>query len=226
MQDYAFSNLDRFETSSLVTRMTTDVTVLQNAINGGLRPLVRSPMMLVMGLGLSFWMNARLALIFVVCAPVLALILCFVVCKVAPMYTRLQKAVDRLNNVVQEWLTGIRAVKAFVRGDYEEEKFQDVNQELMDTSQKTFHFAVLNLPAFQFTLYTATVLILWFGGDLLKEFYSEYWYFLHYSDSRDYLIFCCHGVASLLKIALLTNHCSLILIKRTIIHCALYTIHP
>ena len=169
VQDYAFSNLDRFETSSLVTRMTTDVTVLQNAINGGLRPLVRSPMMLVMGLGLSFWMNARLALIFVVCAPVLALILCFVVCKVAPMYTRLQKAVDRLNNVVQEWLTGIRAVKAFVRGDYEEEKFQDVNQELMDTSQKTFHFAVLNLPAFQFTLYTATVLILWFGGDMILK---------------------------------------------------------
>ena len=70
VQDYAFSNLDRFETSSLVTRMTTDVTVLQNAINGGLRPLVRSPMMLIMGLGLSFWMNAKLALIFVVCAPV------------------------------------------------------------------------------------------------------------------------------------------------------------
>ena len=169
VQDYAFSNLDRFETSSLVTRMTTDVTVLQNAINGGLRPLIRSPMMLVMGLGLSFWMNAKLALIFVVCAPVLALILFFVVRKVAPMYSRLQKAVDRLNNVVQEWLTGIRAVKAFVRGDYEEEKFQDVNQELMDTSQKTFHFAVLNLPAFQFTLYTATVLILWFGGDMILK---------------------------------------------------------
>ena len=169
VQDYAFSNLDRFETSSLVTRMTTDVTVLQNAINGGLRPLVRSPMMLIMGLGLSFWMNARLALIFVVCAPVLALILFFVVHKVAPMYSRLQKAVDRLNNVVQEWLTGIRAVKAFVQGDYEEEKFQDVNQELMDTSQKTFHFAVLNLPAFQFTLYTATVLILWFGGDMILK---------------------------------------------------------
>ena len=169
VQDYAFSNLDRFETSSLVTRMTTDVTVLQNAINGGLRPLVRSPMMLIMGLGLSFWMNARLALIFVVCAPVLALILFFVVHKVAPMYSRLQKAVDRLNNVVQEWLTGIRAVKAFVRGEYEEEKFQDVNQELMDTSQRTFHFAVLNLPAFQFTLYTATVLILWFGGDMILK---------------------------------------------------------
>ena len=169
VQDYAFSNLDRFETSSLVTRMTTDVTVLQNAINGGLRPLVRSPVMLAMGLGLSFWMNARLALVFVVCAPVLALILFLVVRTVAPMYGRLQKAMDGLNNVVQEGLTAIRAVKAFVRDEYEEEKFQSVNQELMQTSQRTFHFAVLNLPAFQFTMYTAMVLIMWFGGGMILK---------------------------------------------------------
>ena len=169
VQSYAFSNLDRFETSSLVTRMTTDVTVLQNAVNGGLRPLVRSPVMLVMGLGLSFWMNAELALIFLVCAPVLGLILFCVVRKVAPMYGRLQKAVDRLNNVVQEGLTAIRAVKAFVRGEYEEEKFRSVNEELMATSQRTFHLAVLNLPAFQFTMYTAIVLILWFGGGMILK---------------------------------------------------------
>ena len=169
VQRYAFSNLDRFETSSLVTRMTTDVTVLQNAVNGGLRPLVRSPVMLVMGLGLSFWMNAKLALVFVVCAPILGLTLYFVVRRVAPMYGRLQAAVDQLNNVVQEWLTGIRAVKAFVRGTYEEEKFRGVNTELMNTSQRTFHFAVLNLPAFQFTMYAATVLILWFGGLMILD---------------------------------------------------------
>lgn len=167
VQDYAFSNLDRFESSSLVTRLTSDVTVLQNAINGGLRPLVRSPVMLVMGLGLSFWMNARLALIFVVTAPILGLILFLVVRKVAPMYGRLQKSVDKVNNVVQEGLTAIRAVKAFVRGEYEEEKFLEVNEELMATSQRTFHFAVLNLPAFQFTMYTAVVLILWFGGGMI-----------------------------------------------------------
>ena len=169
VQGYAFSNLDRFETSSLVTRMTTDVTVLQNAVNGGLRPLFRSPVMLLMGLGLSFWMNAELALIFLVCAPILAVILFLVVSKVAPMYGRLQKAVDRLNNVVQEGLTAIRAVKAFVRGEYEEDKFQNVNQELMATSQRTFHLAVLNLPAFQFTMYTAIVLILWFGGGMILD---------------------------------------------------------
>ena len=169
VQGYAFSNLDRFETSSLVTRMTTDVTVLQNAVNGGLRPLVRSPVMLAMGLGLSFWMNPRLALVFVVCAPVLGVILFAVVRKVAPMYSRLQKAMDGLNNVVQENLTAIRAVKAFVRGEYEEDKFRDVNGELLSTRERTFHFAVLNLPAFQLVMYTSVVLIFWFGGGMILQ---------------------------------------------------------
>ena len=84
VQKYAFSNLDKFETSSLVTRMTTDVTVLQNTVNGGYRPLVRSPVMLVMGVGLSFWMNPRLALVFLVCAPVLGGVLFVIVRRVAP----------------------------------------------------------------------------------------------------------------------------------------------
>ena len=169
VQKYAFSNLDRFETSSLITRMTTDVTVLQNAINGGLRPLVRSPIMLILGVGLSFWMNPVLALVFVVCAPVLGALLFFIIHKVAPMYGRLQRAVDRLNNVVQEGVTAIRAVKAFVRGDYEEEKFGSVNTTLMQTSQKTFHYAVLNLPAFQLIMYLSIVLIMWFGGGMILD---------------------------------------------------------
>ena len=87
--------------------------------------------------------------------------------RVAPMYGRLQKAVDRLNNVVQEGLTAIRAVKAFVRGEYEEEKFQGVNSELMETSQRTFRLAVLNLPVFQLVMYTAVVLIMWLGGNMV-----------------------------------------------------------
>lgn len=168
VQEYAFANLDHYSTSSLITRMTTDVTVLQNTINGGFRPLVRGPFMLVMGVALSFWMNARLALVFVVCAPVLGVILWWIVRKVSPMYTRLQGTVDRLNGVVQEGLTAIRAVKAFVRGEYEEEKFEEVNRDLMDTSKTTFHFAVLNLPAFQAVMYTAVVCILWFGGNMIR----------------------------------------------------------
>lgn len=167
VQSYAFSNLDHFETSGLVTRMTTDVTVIQNAMSGGLRPLVRSPLMLVMGIGLSIMMNARLALVFLVCAPVLALIMFFIVRSVAPRYSVLQRAVDKLNAVVQENLTAIRAVKAFVRGEYEEEKFSSANGTLMETSAGTFCRAVLNLPALQFAMYSSIVGIMWFGGNMI-----------------------------------------------------------
>ena len=167
VQKYSFANLDHFDTSSLVTRMTTDVTVIQNSINGGLRPMIRGPVMLILGIGLSIWMNAKLAIVFLISTPILACILFFIVHKVAPMYGVLQKAVDKLNNVVQEGLTAIYAVKAFVRGEYEEEKFNNVNNDLMVTGQKTFHYAVLNVPAFQFTMYTAIVLIMWFGGNMI-----------------------------------------------------------
>ena len=167
VQAYAFGNLDHFETSSLITRMTTDVTVVQNAINGGFRPLVRGPSMLVLGVLLSFYMSPRLAVVFFVCAPILGLVLFLVVRRIAPMYTRLQQAMDHLNTVVQECLTAIRAVKAFVRGKYEEEKFRDVNTELMNVSLSTFRTAVLNLPAFQLTMYAAMVMILWFGGQMI-----------------------------------------------------------
>ena len=125
VQQYAFPNLDHFSTSSLITRMTTDVTVLQNLITSGFRPITRGPSMLIMGVALSFWMNPRLALVFFVCTPILGVILFLIVRKVAPMYTRLQSVMDRLNNVVQESVTAIRAVKAFVRGEYEEEKFDE-----------------------------------------------------------------------------------------------------
>ena len=90
LQTYAFSNIDHFETSSLITRMTTDVTVLQNAINGGFRPMVRGPAMLVLGVGLAFWMSPELAVVFFICAPVLGLVLFFVVRHIAPLYIKLQ----------------------------------------------------------------------------------------------------------------------------------------
>ena len=167
LQEYSFANLDHFETSSLITRMTTDVTVLQNAVINGMRPMVRGPVMLVMGLLLAFFMNVRLALVFLVCMPVLGCILFFIIRKTAPMYGRLQTAVDKVNSVVQENLNAIRAVKAYVRETYEEEHFGEANGKLAENSLRTFRIAVLNLPAFQFTMYTATVLILWFGGNLI-----------------------------------------------------------
>lgn len=169
VQQYAFSNLDHFVTSSLITRMTTDVNVLQNMIISGFRPITRGPSLLIMGIGLSFWMNPKLAFVFVVCTPILGIILFLIVRKVAPMYTRLQSIMDRLNQVVQEGLTAIRAVKAFVRDEYEEDKFEEVNHDMARSSETTFHYAVLNLPAFQAVMYTTIVLILWFGGNMILK---------------------------------------------------------
>ena len=169
VQQYAFSNLDHFVTSSLITRMTTDVNVLQNMIISGFRPITRGPSLLIMGIGLSFYMNPKLAFVFVVCTPILAIILFLIVRKVAPMYTRLQSIMDRLNQVVQENFTAIRAVKAFVRDEYEEDKFEEVNRDMAKSSETTFHYAVLNLPAFQGIMYTTIVMILWFGGNMILK---------------------------------------------------------
>ena len=167
VQEFSFANLDHFETSSLVTRMTTDVTVVQNAINAGFRPMVRGPVMLVIGFALAFYLNAELALVFVCVVPVMAVAMVAIVRRVGPLYGVLQAKVDRLNDVVQEMLTAVRAVKAYVRGDYECEQFRAVNEGLASTSERTFRTAVLNMPVLYVSMYTATTLIMWFGGNMI-----------------------------------------------------------
>lgn len=169
VQRFDFANLDHFSTASLVTRMTTDATVLLNAVNTGLRPLVRSPIMLCMGLAMAFVLSPRLTVIFLVAAPVLGLMLAWIVSKVAPLYGRQQSAVDHLNSRIQEALTAIRVIKAFVRGDWENQQFEEVNTELSDASTETFRHAVLNTPSFQFVMYTAIVCIMWFGGGFILQ---------------------------------------------------------
>ena len=167
VQKFDFANLDRFSDASLVTRMTTDVTVMLNAVNAGLRPLVRSPVMLCMGLAMACVLSPRLTIVFLVTTPILAAVLAWIVTKVGPLYGRQQSAVDHLNGRIQESLTAIRAIKAFVRGGYENAQFDTVNTELSDASTETFRYAVLNLPAFQTVMYTAIVCILWFGGNYI-----------------------------------------------------------
>ena len=137
------------------------------ALITGLRPLVRSPVMLFMGLGMAFLLNAKLTIVFLITTPILAAILAWIVTKVGPLYDRQQTAVDHLNGRVQEALTAIRAIKAFVRGDYENEQFETVNDELAAASTNTFRYAVLNLPAFQAVMYTAIVCIMWYGGNFI-----------------------------------------------------------
>lgn len=167
VQEMSFANLDHFETSSLITRMTTDVTVIQNALNAGFRPMVRGLVMLVIGFGLAFYLNMQLALVFVGVSPFMIVALALIVRHVGPLYGVLQTTVDRLNDVVQEMLTAVRAVKAYVREDYECAQFRAVNEGLARTSEQTFKFAVLNMPVLYVSLYTATTLIMWFGGQMI-----------------------------------------------------------
>ena len=167
IQAFSFGNLDAFQTSSLVTRMTTDITVIQNAFSSGFRPFVRGPVMLIMGLAYACSMNMELAGVFFVILPVLAVALALITFTVAPRYRTLQASMDHLNGVVQENLTAVRAVKAYVRAEHECEKFNEVNGEVARTSTYTFGRAVLNLPVFQASMYTAATLVLWLGGQMI-----------------------------------------------------------
>ena len=167
VQEYAFENLDRFEASSLVTRMTTDVTVIQNAMVNGFRPMMRGPIMLVMGLAMSCFMSAELAVVFFVVLPVLAVALWLIVRHVGPLYRVLQATMDALNDALQEDLVGIRAVKAYVREGYVSERFAQVNGDLADTATRTFRGAVLNTPIFQLSMYVSATALLWFGGQMI-----------------------------------------------------------
>ena len=169
IQTLAFGNLDEYETSSLVTRMTTDITVIQNAVGNGFRPMVRGPVNLVMGLVYAFALSRELAAVFAVILPMLAIVLGIITVRVSPLYRQLQTSMDHLNGVVQEDLTAVRAVKAYVRAEHECDKFDTVNTELAHTATKTFGTAVLNLPVFQLSMYVAAVSILWIGGRMIIE---------------------------------------------------------
>lgn len=169
IQTLAFGNLDEYETSSLVTRMTTDITVIQNAVGNGFRPMVRGPVNLIMGLVYAFALSRELAAVFAVILPMLAIVLGIITVRVSPLYRQLQTSMDHLNGVVQEDLTAVRAVKAYVRAEHECDKFDTVNTELAGTATKTFGTAVLNLPVFQLSMYVAALSILWIGGRMIIE---------------------------------------------------------
>ncbi len=167
IQTLAFGNLDNYDASSLVTRMTTDITVIQNAIGNGFRPMVRGPVTLIVGLVYALVLSRPLATVFAIILPVLAIVLGVITYRVSPLYRQLQTSMDHLNGVVQEDLTAVRAVKAYVRAEHEEAKFDAVNTELARTATKTFGNAVFNLPVFQLSMYVAALSILWIGGRMI-----------------------------------------------------------
>lgn len=167
IQSFSFANADHFSTSSLVTRLTSDVQMIQNSISTGIRPIVRAPVMMITALILAFSLNARLAFVFLVAAPLLGISLFFIVSHVRPLYSKMQKAIDMVNRIVQENLIAIRVVKAYARKEYEIEKFTKVNDDLKFVSEQAFKTASLNMPVMQFVMYGTILAILWFGGNLI-----------------------------------------------------------
>ena len=168
IQEFSFKNTDHFSTSSLVTRLTSDVTILQNAICNGIRPLVRAPFMMLTALTMAILINAKLAVVFLIAIPVLATCLIKIMSKVRPLYGKMQRALDSVNSIVQENLIAIRVVKSYVRKDYEQAKFNEVNLNYQQVSRKSFHYAVMNMPCFQFVMYSTIIAILWFGGGMIQ----------------------------------------------------------
>ena len=168
LQSYSFANIDHFRVSSLVTRLTSDVTNIQNSVSTGMRPFGRSPVMLIFASSVAFTINRTLAFVFFVALPILAVLLIIIIMNVRPLYGRMQNAIDLVNRSIQENLTAIRVVKAYVRGDYEVSKFEEVNANLKKVSEKAFGIAVLNMPAMQFVMYGTIISILFIGGHLIN----------------------------------------------------------
>jgi len=167
LQQFSFANTDHFRSSSLVTRLTSDVTTIQNSLSTGMRPGFRSPVMMLTAMVASFYINPKLALVFFVAAPVLGILLFLIISHVRPLYGVMQGAIDLVNRIIQENLTAIRVVKSYARGDYEIQKFDQVNTNLRDTAEHAFRLAALNMPAMQFVIYSTILCILWFGGRLV-----------------------------------------------------------
>ena len=167
IQTYAFENIDKFSTSSLITRLTTDVTNVQHAFQMIIRILVRGPIMMVFALFMCFNISPKLACIFLVAIPVLGFLLIFIAKKAHPNFETVFKKYDSLNRVVQEDLSGIRVVKAYAKEEHEKEKFKKVNDEVYYFFKKAEKIVAFNSPVMQITIYTCILLISWFGSQLI-----------------------------------------------------------
>mgnify|MGYP000352195335 FL=1 len=164
VQQFSFANLDQYSTGSLVTRLTNDVTQVQNLINMVLRMMLRAPGMLIGALIMAFMMNAELALVILVVIPVLVLLIGLVIKTAFPRFNMMQKKLDALNSNIQEVLTNVRVIKSFVRGEYEEEKFARSNEELKESSLSAFNVVILNMPIMMLIMNLTTLGVVWFGG--------------------------------------------------------------
>lgn len=165
VQEYSFANIDQFSTGSLVTRLTNDITQVQNTLRMGLVMLLRSPGMLIGGLIMAVKMNASLAVIVAVVIPILAVAQFFILRTGFPRFGRMQQKIDALNSSVQESLTNVRVIKSFVRGDVEKKRFFEANRDLKESSINAFKVMIMTMPMMMLMMNITTLAVVWFGGN-------------------------------------------------------------
>ncbi len=164
VQKFSFANIEKFSTGSLVTRLTNDITNIQNVLSMGLRMLLRAPGMLIGGLIMAFLMNSKLALVFCVVIPVLIIALAFVMKTAFPRFDVMQTKIDGLNSRIQENITNQRVVKSFVRDDFEKETFDRANNELKDKTLRAMKVVILTMPIMTLAMNLTVMAVVWFGG--------------------------------------------------------------
>lgn len=164
VQKFSFSNLDQFSTGSLVTRLTNDITQVQNLINMALRMMLRAPGMLIGALIMAIMMNPQLAMVVLIVIPILTALIVLIIKIAFPRFDVMQKKLDTLNSNIQEVLTNVRVIKSFVRGGYEEKKFAQANEDLKESSLSAFKIVIFNMPLMMCMMNATTLAIVWLGG--------------------------------------------------------------
>ena len=167
VQDFSFANIDKFSTSSLITRLTTDVTNIQNAFQMIIRIAVRAPMTLIIAAVMAASISPKLSTVYLCFIPVLALGLFLIMSKAHPIFRRMFKIYDRMNNTVQENLRGVRVVKSFVREEYEDQKFKEVSGDIYKTATTAERIVALNGPLMNFCMFSCLMIIAWVGGRMI-----------------------------------------------------------
>ena len=167
VQDFSFANVDKFSTASLLTRMTTDVTYAQNTFLTVIRMLVRAPIMMICAIFMAVSINAELSLVFLVAVPIMGVGMYLIMSRAFPHFTKMFEAYDHMNADVQENLVAIRVVKAFVRHDYENKKFENTAEMVMAAQKKAEKIVIVGMPAMQLIMYACMIAVAWFGGNLI-----------------------------------------------------------
>lgn len=164
VQRFSFANIEEFSTGSLVTRLTNDITNIQNVVAMALRMMLRAPGMLIGGMIMAFLLNAKLALVFCVVIPLLVLVLVLIMKTAFPRFDVMQKKIDALNSRIQENITNQRVVKSFVRDDFEKETFDTANNELKDKTLHAMKIVIATIPVMTLAMNVTTIAVVWFGG--------------------------------------------------------------